>query len=69
MVNNYDIGHSDYCDGIRDEDGNCPLCEARHEQERRYWRPLYEGEKRAGMLDMTYEESWQIKHGWRKDFK
>lgn len=46
-----DIDHSDYCDGQIDEDtGECQLCEAWHAEAAAYWRPLYEGEKRAGLL-------------------
>ena len=56
-----DISHSDYCDGQRDEDGNCPLCDERHRQELAYWRPLYEGEKTAGLHGEFTEEGLELR--------
>lgn len=46
---NSDISHGDWCDGVKDEDGTCPVCEARIAEEMAHYRPLYEGEKAAGL--------------------
>lgn len=64
---NSDITHSDWCDGVKDEDGNCPICTERQRSELAYYRPLYEGEKAAGLHGEFTEEGLALRQQRRFD--
>ena len=44
--------HCDCHDGTWDDDidDGCPICEANAREEEAYWRPLWEAERRAGLV-------------------
>lgn len=46
------IVHCEYDDTLWDSDVHdmCPVCENRQDAEEAYWRPLWEGERQAGLV-------------------